>query len=295
LAAWSMNNAASGVDEDDFVQVYVSVNGGAAYKTLEVKGSTAGNNWWNYSSEAPTTALYTGNSTVTFQPSSGRDATGQGFSNFQINLPATANQVRFYIVASTNSDNERWTIDDVSIGSSAPLPVELKSFTASAVDKGTLLQWATASEKNNAAFEVQRGSNPSAFETMARVAGHGNSSQTHSYEWLDAKPLAGLSYYRLRQLDLDGTESFSPVATVQHKEGLVAGVFFPNPTTGFITFDSALGVVQYRVLNTLGQTVFRGEATGGSTVDMQALRTGAYFLELQSGVGRTVQRFMREL
>nr|WP_242582847.1 T9SS type A sorting domain-containing protein [Hymenobacter telluris] len=75
----------------------------------------------------------------------------------------------------------------------------------------------------------------------------------------------------------------------------MAGAFFPNPTTGLVTLNAALGTVKYRVLNTLGQTVLTGEAQGGNTVDMQSLRTGAYFLELQSASGRTVQRFMREL
>lgn len=295
LAAWSLSNPNNGVDNDDFVQVFVSVNGSNTfYNTLEVRGNSG--NYWNYNSSSPQKVPYTGSGTPTpFQPTGSGDAENNNFSNFEINLPSTVSQVRFYIVASTNGVNERWTIDDVQIGSSAPLPVELKSFMAEAAPKGTQLKWATASEKNNAAFEIQRSSTPNEFTTIGRVAGQGTSSRTHNYEWLDAQPLSGLSYYRLRQLDTDGTESFSPVAIVQHKEGLAAGAFFPNPTTGQVTLNAALGAVKYRVLNALGQTVLTGEAQGGSTVDMQSLRTGAYFLELQSASGRTVQRFMREL
>ncbi|AII53314.1 T9SS type A sorting domain-containing protein [Hymenobacter sp. APR13] len=183
-------------------------------------------------------------------------------------------------------------IDDVRIGSNRPLPVELKSFTAEPTAKGTQLKWATASEKNNVGFDVQRGTDTNEFTTIARVAGQGTTARSHSYEWLDTRPLAGLSYYRLRQLDTDGTEAFSPVVAV--KAGAAQTTFFPNPTTGQIMLSAAPGPVHYRVLNPLGQALLAGEAAGGGIVDVQALRPGSYFLELQTAAGRQVQRFVRE-
>jgi hypothetical protein len=193
------------------------------------------------------------------------------------------------------SNNSRWIIDDVTIGSSAPLPVELKSFTATASAAGTLLKWVTATEKNNAAFEVQRGATAEQFETIGRVSGQGSSSREHRYEWVDAQPLAGVSYYRLRQLDYDGTETFSPVAVVGGKEGFANAAIFPNPATNFVTLPASFGTVRYRVLNNLGQELLKGEAAGGKQMDVQSLRVGTYFLEVNSPAGRTVQRFVKSL
>ncbi|UOQ64899.1 T9SS type A sorting domain-containing protein [Hymenobacter volaticus] len=220
---------------------------------------------------------------------------GKGYDNFRINLPSGIQYIRFYIIANCG-ENELWTIDEVSLNSnsSSPLPVELKSFTAAFSAKGTQLQWATASEKDNAAFEVQRGATAEQFQTIGRVSGQGTSSQGHSYSWVDKQPLPGLSYYRLRQLDYDDTESFSPVAVVQQSTDLLAASFSPNPSAGFVTLAPTLGDVQYRVLNSLGQLVLTGKASGGNKVDLQSLRTGSYFLELHSASGRKIERFIRE-
>lgn len=296
LAAFGLTPRNSGVSLGDYVRVAISPDQGATfYDTFELIPSS--NNSFGFSN-GPTANLgaYDGDGlpNQVLIAGSGPQTT-VNYSTVRINLsnPSLTNAT-VRITLSSSSNNSRWVIDDVIISSSAPLPVELKSFTAEAATKGTQLRWATASEKNNAAFEIQRSSTPNEFKTIGRVAGQGTSSRSHSYEWLDAQPLAGLSYYRLRQLDTDGTESFSPVATVQHKEGLTADAFFPNPTTGQVTLNATLGAVKYRVLNALGQTVLTGEAQGGNTVDMHSLRTGAYFLELQSAKGRTVQRFVRE-
>ncbi len=316
IAAWGLSSS-EGLDDNDQVDVFVSVNNGLSYNnTLRVVGKRAGgggntgggnNNYWNFADNNPQNLLQRVSYAASPNPSiigpTNQTGTGQanrnqneeGFSNFHIDLPDGAQYIRFYIIAKCDAD-ELWTIDEVKLGSnsSAPLPVELKSFTAAASVKGTQLQWATASEKNNAAFEVQRGSTAEQFQTVGRVSGQGTSSQGHSYSWVDKQPLPGLSYYRLRQIDYDGTESFSPVAVVQQPTDLPVTSFFPNPSTGFVTLVPVLGDVEYRVINALGQSVLSGKANGGSTVNMQSLRAGSYFLELQSATGRTIERFLRE-
>ena len=298
LAAWGLDaNGNEGLDEADEVNVFVSTNDGATYNNiLRVTGRSGGQGFWDFRAGVPNTINYTPTaSRVTITPNGNRNFNGDGYDSYRINLPPGAQYVRFYITA-TCDVNELWTIDEVTIGSnsSSPLPVELKSFTATASAKGTQLHWATASEKDNAAFEMQRGGTAEQFQTIGRVSGQGTSSQGHNYSWVDKQPLPGLSYYRLRQLDYDGTESFSPVAVVQQSTDLLAASFSPNPSAGFVTLAPSLGDVQYRVLNSLGQLVLTGKASGGSTVDLQSLRTGSYFLELHSATGRKVERFVRE-
>ncbi|MDO7854743.1 glycine-rich protein [Hymenobacter sp. CA1UV-4] len=100
----------------------------------------------------------------------------------------------------------------------APLPVELTRFTAEPQGDDALLQWATASEKNNDHFEVEASADGHAFRRIGTVAGHGTSTQPQQYQLVDkaiARYAADPVYYRLRQVDVDGTVSYSPVRQVR--------------------------------------------------------------------------------
>ncbi|WP_116545133.1 SGNH/GDSL hydrolase family protein [Pontibacter virosus] len=95
-----------------------------------------------------------------------------------------------------------------------PLPVELHSFKGIATQSGVQLDWETASELDNAFFEVQRGQSATEFDSIGHVEGAGTTSLTQSYTFQDKKADNGVNYYRLRQVDFDGTESYSPVVAV---------------------------------------------------------------------------------
>jgi hypothetical protein len=172
-----------------------------------------------------------------------------------------------------------------------PLPVELTRFDATAKTQGIALSWATATEKNSDYFEVQRSAYGENFQPVGSVQGQGTSSNAHEYAFVDSHPLVGLTYYRLRQVDTDGTSTFSPVATVQLR-GEVA--VYPNPSTGTIMLPATMGTVRYRVLNALGQVVLSGQATGSDQLDLRTLAKGPFFLELTGAGGSTRQRLVRE-
>lgn len=173
-----------------------------------------------------------------------------------------------------------------------PLPVELTRFAAAPSTAGVALAWATASENNNDRFEVQRSATGEGFETIGTVKGQGTSSRVQDYAFVDSRPLAGLAYYRLRQVDADGTGTYSPVASAEWQRTELAA--FPNPTTGTVRLPVALGAVRYRVLNNVGQTLLSGTASANEALDLRALGKGAYFLELTGASGRSTQRLVRE-
>nr|WP_277881423.1 T9SS type A sorting domain-containing protein [Hymenobacter cyanobacteriorum] len=154
------------------------------------------------------------------------------------------------------------------------------------------MSWATASEKNSAYFEVQRSATGEAYETIGKVAAQGNSSSLREYDFADARPLAGLAYYRLRQVDVDGSSAYSPVATVRRNAEIVA--IYPNPTTDVVVLPASLGPVRYRILNGLGQALSSGQAAGGDRLDLSTLPKGAFFLELTDAAGRHTQRLTRQ-
>jgi hypothetical protein len=96
-----------------------------------------------------------------------------------------------------------------------PLPIDLLSFTAKYQDGKVLLNWATGSEINNDYFTLERSRDAVSAEIIGFVDGAGNSSQTLHYEFIDHDPLPGISYYRLKQTDYDGSFEYSQWVAVQ--------------------------------------------------------------------------------
>ncbi|MBH8558868.1 T9SS type A sorting domain-containing protein [Hymenobacter negativus] len=176
-----------------------------------------------------------------------------------------------------------------------PLPVQLTAFSAQRqADKTVAVKWATATEKNSARFEAQRSLDGREFATVATVAAQGNSMSPTTYTAFDkAAPVAKL-YYRLRQVDLDGTTAFSPVVTVAGSGEIAKVELYPNPAHSRISFI-AEAATPYRVLNQLGQALLRGTTEAGTaSIGIETLPAGLYLLELQTATGRTVQKFEKE-
>lgn len=110
------------------------------------------------------------------------------------------------------------------------LPVELTRFDAFSKDKAVLLKWETASESENAGFEVERSQDAKNWETIGFVEGNGTSFVARNYQFSDANPYSGLNYYRLKQMDYDGQFEYSPITAVANENaGLDKLEVFPNP------------------------------------------------------------------
>ncbi|MDO7875678.1 FG-GAP-like repeat-containing protein [Hymenobacter sp. ASUV-10] len=162
-----------------------------------------------------------------------------------------------------------------------PLPVELLTFTATAEGPAAHLAWATASEKNSAAFEVERSADGKQFARLGTVAAAGTSSAPRAYTYLDATRLTGPSYYRLRQLDQDGTARYSPVRVVNGaREGGTLRVF-PNPAHRAATVAGLPAGAAVQVLDALGRPVARATADASGTARLAlpaGLAPGVYIV-----------------
>jgi hypothetical protein len=171
--------------------------------------------------------------------------------------------------------------------SSAPLPVELVGFTADAQGDDALLQWATASEKNNDRFEVEASPDGRTFRRIGQVAGHGSSTQAHKYQLVDpaiARHGTGLVYYRLRQVDADGTFAYSPVRTVAVR-GLAGLALFPNPTRRAATLTGAAPGSAVLVFDAVGRRVLALPADAAGTAPLalpDGFATGVYVVRTGS-------------
>ncbi|NBB72554.1 MAG: hypothetical protein GVY35_02630, partial [Bacteroidetes bacterium] len=142
------------------------------------------------------------------------------------------------------------------------LPVELTRFTATAGASAVLLEWATAGETNNSGFAVERQVDGDAFARIAFVEGHGTTAAPQTYRFADTDLPFGTEHavYRLKQIDTDGTATYSPNVEVDlgTPDALVLHGNFPNPFRGQTTIRYELPAathVQMEVYNVLGRRV----------------------------------------
>jgi len=160
----------------------------------------------------------------------------------------------------------------------APLPVTLTAFQGKATEAGVALSWATASERNADYFEVQRAEGlAEGFRSLGQVKCAGNSSQAHAYQFADAAA-AGRHYYRLRQVDMDGSESFSPVVAVD--AGLLASLTaYPTLATHTLHITGPAGT-HLHVIDQQGKQVQVADiaASQQQQLDVSGLPGGVYFL-----------------
>jgi len=173
-----------------------------------------------------------------------------------------------------------------------PLPVQLTSFTAARTAGGVQVAWATASELRSARFVVERSLDGYAYGAVASVTAQGSTQQAHRYASLDNTAPAGQLYYRLRQVDVDGTAHYSPTVAVAGAAAELA--LTPNPARESLHLLTEQPT-PYLVRTALGQVALQGTtAAGTTTIAVEKLSAGVYFFELHASTGRVVRRFVKE-
>lgn len=148
--------------------------------------------------------------------------------------PSAANSTSVTItVPAAQMISSPWVV----LNNTVQLPIELVTFTAALKNSQVELNWATASELNNDYFTIERTTNLEEFEKVVTVSGKGTIKTKSEYTAVDEAPLAGKSYYRLKQTDFDGRVSFSEVKEIFND--MPTQVFlYPNPITqGAVTFE----------------------------------------------------------
>ncbi|MEM9821210.1 MAG: glycine-rich protein [Bacteroidota bacterium] len=141
--------------------------------------------------------------------------------------------------------NVLWTYDDLNGNTStqnqavivtSSLPVELTDFSLTCVPKGIAIDWTTATESNNDFFEVQSSNDGRNWQTIHREEGAGNANTENHYSFLDQRLDLSDRLYRLRQVDFDGTASFSDIKSIECLDPMLGNVqLFPNPIKDKLT------------------------------------------------------------
>jgi hypothetical protein len=176
------------------------------------------------------------------------------------------------------------------------IPVELLAFSASINNSTVQLNWSTASELNNQGFEIERAIDEAEnFVTVGFVNGKGNSTEINYYSFSDQPELNGVNklYYRLKQVDFDGTFSYSPVVNVNYDvpTAFVLNQNYPNPfnpATRISYFVPKDGFVTLKVYDFLGREVtslvkeYRATGSYDVVFDASDIPSGTYFYNMNA-------------
>ena len=210
-----------------------------------------------------------------------------------------------YVELTAINSFSRWTLSNQTIN---PLPVELLYFTAAKNGQTVLLEWTTLSETNSDYFTVERSADAIAFEGIIEVPGAGNSNTIKYYSVTDENPtgyrlpitgyrlpiLDGVSYYRLKQTDYDGTSTYSPVVAINFEfEGVEIVVVYPNPAIdqiNYLVVSSTNTMVTTEIIDVKGakvsgktESIEKGVSQG--SLDISALSKGIYFINISAASG----------
>jgi hypothetical protein len=209
-----------------------------------------------------------------------------------------------YVVSGGLTQGQEYLFSVGSTGSA--LPVEFLFFDAKEKAGKVELTWATAMELNNDFFEIQRSTDGLNWEALEKVDGFGTTKQQQDYIAYDQNPKGGLNYYRLKQVDYDGTVDYSDVRQVaingNNAQPLEITSIYPNPFTDFISVDLKSpndGNAQLQLFNSSGvllqtktQMVYKG-AQSIKFNDLSSLETGAYVLVVSLGEERITKTILK--
>lgn len=174
------------------------------------------------------------------------------------------------------------------------IPVELTSFTSKVIDNSVLLNWTTATELNNYGFEIQRTSdrNFTNWSSIGFINGKGTTSEPQSYSFSDDNLTSGKYYYRLKQIDFDGTYEFTHVveAEILNPNKFNLSQNYPNPFNPVTKIKFANPVdasVKLSIYNITGEKVkdvvnkFYNSGNHEVTFDGRDLNSGVYFYKIE--------------
>lgn len=176
-----------------------------------------------------------------------------------------------------NGFNSWWTLSSAA----NPLPVTLVEFQGKRMNDYNLLEWTTLSELNNDRFEIEKSADGTSFQWIGTVNGNGTTTTPNMYKFRDVNPASGNNYYRLRQVDFDGTASYSNVINIVFR---MTGtpLVFPNPALKGTLLsvndnESVIRIIQ--VTDMSGKIVLQFQDNGwNSGISTDDLAQGTYLL-----------------
>lgn len=180
------------------------------------------------------------------------------------------------------------------------LPLNWVSITAQKSGPATvLIKWVTANELNNDHFVVERSMDGNTFLPLGKVAAATTGTTRNNYQYSDLQPQKGINYYRIKQVDKDGTASFSKTVQVVFDGSTVSWSVYPNPVVNdiYLRIKETMNNVTVRITDMNGKPVFTQSFASlivgqDLLIPVQAIAKGIYMVTLQSNAGTQTQQIV---
>jgi hypothetical protein len=169
----------------------------------------------------------------------------------------------------------------------APLPVVFGDFRAARQNGQAILQWKTEQETNNAAYVIERSANGKDYEPIGEVKGAGTTTLRNSYTYTDRNPLTGKNYYRLKQVDFNGSFMYSNVLLLDF-DGLRKLLWYRTGGNGITVRLDNGNSEHYTLFDVKGSILQSGYLKNGR-VQFNNLSSGTYVVRVQSSEWMTLK------
>jgi Secretion system C-terminal sorting domain/Reeler domain len=209
-------------------------------------------------------------------------------TNGIIDIPWTApitatGDINFYAVGnavdgtgSIGGDNALTTNLSVT---AAPVPITLLSFTGKAENDAVQLQWQTAQEINNDYFIVEHSIDGINFSKTVKLLSKGNTSIGNIYSYSDKQAVQGINFYRLKQVDVDGSYTYSNIVLVKNNAKKIAILVNPVANEIVLTNVNIESKCSYKIVNVAGKIIANAVLISNK-INVSKLISGNYFLQI---------------
>ncbi|WP_291726953.1 T9SS type A sorting domain-containing protein, partial [Bernardetia sp.] len=240
-------------------------------------------------------------------PNSENPGAGNPYNHF---VPTTAGDKYYLIIDNFNTSNIGF---DISFSGTADLdctilPLELTEFGGEKVKEQNLLHWATAREYNTSHFEIERSQDAMDFIKIGELKSGNKKLETQIYQYWDNEPQVGINYYRLKQVDLDGTFTYTKTIAIDN-QGIITTFeiqkMYPNPAQNVINFvftvPTSNSEIQVEIFDSNGKSVSKNTNTYQKGVqnfnqNVSSFSKGLYILRISNlKTGETLtEKFIKQ-
>ena len=224
-------------------------------------------------------------------------------NNGVIDIPWTApsagiGAVHFYGIGNA-VDGTGGTGGDVAVSTDleiveGTLPINLLSFSGKEEKGKVKLSWETAQEINNEYFNIEHSTDGIKFTKIASINSKGNTSTGNKYEYDDNQFVNGNNFYRLKQIDVDGTFTYSPIVMVKAIAKQIS--IYPNPVKNEIILNTKENIIsnKFKIVNLAGKILLSGTLIT-NRIDVSSLASSNYFIQIIDKSGKiTALNFVKQ-